>query len=324
MLLRVGLDESIPADSAGDAPGGRTAAHRRLLEVLMRESIVVIPADDALQRLHERVTVVQDSAVRTLWLTAMARLRYLPNPKTTASPIEELYDAAALERDWGSGTTSVAVVEPTRAELFGLAQGSACFEASPGGPEVTRYDSIDSSDRFRRMRESSTDVAAGVHRDTVWNERFALLADTSREVIIIDRYIGKNLVHGRANGITWLATKIAASGAQALTIVTGCATSYSHSDIANAADKVLGPCAAGLRTAQLVISDDSAFYAGHARHVRFDRSAALLVEPGCDVFNTTTAKQTYPCFMIDPIAAIARETEVRKRRIARHEFWTDI
>ena len=291
------------------------SAHRRLLQVLISEAILICPTVDGVRYLEKTVKATQNQNIRTMWLTALPRVRSFVHRRAPVASLARIEELEKLRHEW-QGEISVAIVEPTRAWLLGVAENEVVGLDVVSDIEIVRYDAIDLSSALTTHRAIlGRDVLVGSNRETVWTERFAALAMSSQHVTILDRYIGKAMVEGRCAGLTWLVDHIAKDGPATLALVTGTGQAYAVSDIKRAADLTLGNAAHGLVSVKLIIAPDRAFFEAHARHVRFDRSAAVLVEPGIDVFNNTYARQTFPCPLIEADGAIRRENAIRQRRV---------
>lgn len=319
MLLRAAIDEGIPSDNLEGDTARSAAAHRRFLQVLIEDVRLVIPNSAGLDNLKAAVAQSPHQYIKSLWLTALPRLRHVAHAAAPVAPISEIDDVAVLTRLWRGEVRSV-FAEPTRAIVMGLPSEWACSDNSVD-PELVRWDLVDSSNLLASARaEQRSDVTAGTDREDVWRAKFADLASGSSEIHILDRYAGTAMASRPVDGLRWLLEKCLSVSSTRVSLVTATTREYSVSDIVTAAHTHFRQLVTGEVSLRLVIAPENAFRVAHARHVRFDRSAAVLVEPGIDIFNSRTAPQTFPCYLAALDGALERETEVRRHRVHIEDF----
>jgi hypothetical protein len=315
MLTAVALDRGIFTDRLDGDEARLNVLHRRLAEVLLRHAIIVLSDPDEMGRFVDALQAMPQS-VRQWWDVALPVIRQ--SVGRPLDPIENLDDAVTLHQVWGS-IADVVVVERLRAMELGVPDSAASRALSDPSMEIVRHDLIDGSETVAGLLQLGVrDIPSGSDREAVWKERFDRLARHSRHVVVFDRYAGRQLLRGRGGGVEWFLQKLDSCGSTSLQLITGCDDASSCQGILGALGAFFASLkAGGLRKVVVIVGSDRAFFNAHARHVRFDSTHAVLVEPGFNIFARRRVDQDFPCALADLDAARARERVILRNVVAR-------
>ena len=307
------------------------------MDTLADYGVLVFASEADESTFRERVVGHPSPATRERWAALLPRIsrRRLALP-TPPRPLAQIADTDTLASNW-SGLADVAGVAAARASSFTLSDGelSLYVEGPAGAIEVVRHDDLDGAEIVEGLRKLSRElIPAGEERDDTWSVRFALLAQSSRHVVIVDRYAGANLVRtparrrGERDGVGWLLQRLDQEGAVSVEVITACEVEGSDSargptldQVTNALGSLRGSLTnGGVRSLQAAILRQPG--AMHDRFLRFDHHA-FAVSQGMKPFGFARSPEAWSCDRREVQQVRAHEGELRSRCEARalRRFW---
>jgi len=297
-----------------------SALHKSSISSLLRHGVVVFPEVEfetsvaqAIMKLPQRL--------RESWMAALPAMLVRTSPSATfdmdAQGLPEMTPELAREvRVLACGVT-----------LAGLLQLRIEDSEAEEVMEVARLELLSESGAFHDAASlNSRDILAGENRVDVWRERFQPLAEAVRTATIVDRYALKEFARHRVSGLIWAAQQLNSSTVRNLTVITGARDLEEFEELKPDLQQTFREMNMGrgsLRKVTWSVCIDQAFYGAHGRYIRFGESHCVLVEPGFDVFRTNSMRQTFPCPRVDIASQLARESELRSKRIDRMEIRLD-
>ena len=315
MLVPVFFDPSAFEDLPSYDTRALTALHQQVILALLRYGVFVLPRGLEGTGIVELVRHLPQG-LRERWVESIPKLL------TRQSDFGRIEFEKWIESsDYSSLPVGIDVIAcgATIAELLEVYEQASADGNSLRLPEISRFDLVGECQAFSLARQlDETDVQQGENRVDVWETRFRPLAEAVRTVMVVDRYALKEFGRHRTTGLRWMAEQVNRSGVAQLTVITGC-TPEDDLDEAkvNLIDsfRKLQPGNGSLRKVRWIFVRDQAFHHAHGRYVRFGEHHVILIEPGTDVFRTNTMRQTFPCQLVDAGSQLARERELRSRRI---------
>ena len=201
MLTRFAIEPAALATSAKSIQDARERQIRKtslrtLFDWWGRHGVLVDPRAGSTSVVSQVGNTELDPALRDLWrvaLTQMGDARRISSGGSDVGPPINWSDLEAPS-DFRScrDTIRLALVEATRATVLGIADqddDSSTYSVTCCGVDVTELMTFHLSKEYDRVDTlSSLDISSNENREDLWEERFAELARTSAEVVIVDRY----------------------------------------------------------------------------------------------------------------------------------------
>jgi hypothetical protein len=318
MIVEVGLDNTAMFGSKDPDGPALPMEHHQLLESLIRYCALVVGGPADLGRLAASIKSLP-VALRKRWETALDRIPIENLGRTSQLPLSEIDDPSVLEAQW-AGLIRIAILEDTRAIVLGVPSTEGCYLDPGAKVELARFAYFPAAATLQKVIAlQQEDVASGTARSLVWSQRFALLAKLSKRITIFDRYMGRECCRSGSTGLAWFLNQTdSLTGSRAVTLITGFDHELPEQQVESSIQRLAAQLRShGIQEINYILADDSAFRLAHARHIRFDRLHAILVEPGLAAFSKEIVQQTFPCVALSLKGALEREEVIRTRHSCR-------
>lgn len=266
--------------------------HHRLIEEFTKLGQLIYPGSDfKISSLASQLKLLPIS-VRKRWEEALKVMRNRSGPSDwkgleEASCPEELIP---LE-----GYIDIAMLCPEKSAYFGVIHPNSSAVLSNSKIEICRFDCADRSITLTKSRELSESVIpAGMNVTRLWDERFKRLSESSKNLVIVDRYAVAHVLGRRDgyDGLRKIFTEINSSKTRNLNVKIFSAipdSGFTQLE-AEKAVEALVKCSdkTKLREVTLVLANDHKFKEiSHGRYLRFDNTVCII-DIGIEVFSGKT------------------------------------
>ncbi|MDH4016593.1 MAG: hypothetical protein OEV20_04575 [Actinomycetota bacterium] len=333
-VVRVGISTTALGDSSGD-PALRRAIHEELLEDLAVHGRLVFTSQTHLDLFIEAVKSLPTSLAKAWEVVLSSRRVEVGVARPPLSEVlGDILDPAWIDTELADDLELV-LVEADQAELLGVADDEFSATTPSGMVEIGRIMTAGRTSVLMAARQVlNAPLRAGVNREVEWTERFGPLVESSKPLVIYDKFVGQQTVRrylhgqGTGDGLTWFLARVGMKPGRRVRIITAISDTSDRGQRFDEEAMVAGfhrlMDSMGDRDLrlELVLVPEKVRGArgqgverfGHDRHLRFGERAALALGAGMQTFANATFRETVTVARL-PIAD-AKAREERSRRAA--------
>ncbi len=298
MLIKFALDaDALTAGTASEVTHDLVEQHERFVEAWREHGVLVHRGKWNACEIRQSIDALPQS-IRKIYQQMLSRntLRMFEAPEAcpSVSRCAEVHDLQPYKN-----VAMVVCLEDTRAAVFGLGNLTTSRCVSPEVPELVRFRSFDrlpSIKQFRMRRELPIKACDDVNK--IWEERFAMLARHSRQIVVIDRYTGVNTEGSTGAWFNFLQRLDGAGGKCVVKLITspeGRDPSVLHKSLSG-----FRSSRGGVQALTVYVVESKWFMGrqegfadgAHGRLLRFDNHV-ILMDAGLEVFKSRRAERKY-------------------------------
>lgn len=326
-VVRVGIS-STALDERSDDPLLRRAIHEELLEDLVVHGKLVFTSQEHLDLFVAAIRRLPTSLAKA-WEVVLSSRRVevgLAAPPS-AEVLGNVLDPAWIDTELADDLELV-LLEADQAELLGVEADEYSATTPSGMVEIGRMTTANRTTVLMAARQVlDAPLREGVNREVEWAERFGPLCETSKPLVVYDKFVGQQTVRrylhgqGTGDGLTWFLARVAMKPARRVRIITAITDTadrgqrFDEEAMVAAFHRMMASMADRDLRLDLVLVPErvrgergrGVERFGHDRHVRFGERAALALGAGIQSFASATFRETVTVARLPIADAKARE-----------------
>jgi hypothetical protein len=334
-VFRVGISASALGDRS-DEPALRRAIHEELLEDLAVHGRLVFTSQEHLDLFIETVRSLPTSLAKA-WEVVLSSRRVEVGLARPPVPevLGDVLDPGWIEQELADDLELV-LVEADQAELLGVAEDEFSATTPSGLVEIGRIMTAGRTAVVMAARQVlEAPLREGVNREVEWEERFGPLCESSKPLVIYDKFVGQQTVRrylysqGSGDGLTWFLARYAMKPGRRVRIITAITDTadrgqrFDEEAMVAGFHRLLASMGDRDLRIELVLVPDRVRGErgrrverfGHDRHLRFGERAALALGAGMQSFATATFRETVTVARLPIVDAKAREERAMRSAV---------
>jgi hypothetical protein len=326
-VFGVGISATALGDRSDDA-ALRRAIHEELLEDLAVHGRLVFTSQEHLDLFLAAVRSLPTSLAKA-WEVVLSSRRVEVDLARTPLPevLGDILDPAWIDTELADDLELV-LLEADQAELLGVAEDEFSATTPSGLVEIGRIMTAGRTSVLMAARQVlDAPLREGVNREVEWTERFGPLVESSKPLVIYDKFVGQQTVRrylhgqGSGDGLTWFLARVGMKPGRRVRIITAITDTIDRGqrfdeeamvaafhrlqasmgerdlrlDLVLVPEKVRGERGRGVERF------------GHDRHLRFGERTALALGAGMQTFANAAFRETVTVARLPIADAKARE-----------------
>lgn len=326
-VFGVGISATALGDRSDDA-ALRRAIHEELLEDLAVHGRLVFTSQAHLDLFLGAIRSLPTSLAKA-WEVVLSSRRVEVGLARPPLPevLGDILDPAWIDSELADDLELV-LVEADQAVLLGVEEDEFSATTPSGLVEIGRIMTAGRTSVLMAARQVlDAPLREGVNREVEWTERFGPLVESSKPLVIYDKFVGQQTVRrylhsqGSGDGLTWFLARVGMKPGRRVRIITAITDTidrgqrFDEEAMVAAFHRMLASMGDRDLRLDLVLVPEKVRGErgrgverfGHDRHLRFGERTALALGAGMQTFANATFRETVTVARLPIADAKARE-----------------